>query len=102
MQAQKLSKYNLYHVCFNHNQKQTLDEKNNSYFQFKFQVFAVNAEGTSEPLECVDAFIPENPFGTPGAPGKPEQIGGDFDNFEVKYEVIFQKKLHFLTFPACF
>ena len=37
----------------------------------------------------MDAFIPENPFGTPGAPGKPEQIGGDFDNFEVKYEVIF-------------
>jgi len=52
----------------------------------RLQVFAVNAEGTSEPLECVDAFIPENPFGTPGAPGKPEQIGGDFDNFEVKYE----------------
>ena len=67
-------------------------KKNNSYFQFKFQVIAVNAEGVSEPLECVDAFIPENPFGTPGAPGKPEQIGGDFDNFEVKYEVIFQKK----------
>ena len=64
-------------------------KKNNSYFQFKFQVIAVNAEGVSEPLECVDAFIPENPFGTPGAPGKPEQIGGDFDNFEVKYEVIF-------------
>ena len=96
MQAQKLSKYNLYNVCFNHNQKQTLDEKNNSYFQFKFQVFAVNAEGTSEPLECVDAFIPENPFGTPGAPGKPEQIGGDFDNFEVKYEVIFQKNSTFI------
>jgi hypothetical protein len=34
----------------------------------------------------VDAFIPENPFGTPGAPGKPEQIGGDFDNFEMKWE----------------
>ena len=86
------------HVCFHHKQKQTLDEKqkNNSYFQFKFQVFAVNAEGTSEPLECVDAFIPENPFGTPGAPGKPEQIGGDFDNFEVKYEVIFQKKMNFI------
>ena len=59
------------------------------YFLFIFQVIAVNAEGVSEPLECVDAFIPENPFGTPGAPGKPEQIGGDFDNFEVKYEVIF-------------
>ena len=40
----------------------------------------------------MDAFIPENPFGTPGAPGKPEQIGGDFDNFEVKYEVIFETK----------
>ena len=77
-------------------QKQTLDKKNNSYFQFKFQVIAVNAEGVSEPLECVDAFIPENPFGTPGAPGKPEQIGGDFDNFEVKYEVIFQKKILFI------
>ena len=45
----------------------------------------------------MDAFIPENPFGTPGAPGKPEQIGGDFDNFEVKYEVIFQqKRIHFI------
>ena len=73
-------------------------EKNNSYFRFKFQVIAVNAEGVSEPLECVDAFIPENPFGTPGAPGKPEQIGGDFDNFEVKYEVAF-KKTAFLTCP---
>ena len=61
-------------------------KKNNSYSQFKFQVIAVNAEGVSEPLECVDAFIPENPFGTPGAPGKPEHIGGDFDCFEVKYE----------------
>ena len=71
-------------------------KKNNSYFQFKFQVIAVNAEGVSEPLECVDAFIPENPFGTPGAPGKPEQIGGDFDNFEVKYEVIFPQKIHFI------
>ena len=72
---------------FNHQQKQILVSVHfNKYFLFIFQVFAVNAEGTSEPLECVDAFIPENPFGTPGAPGKPEQIGGDFDNFEVKYE----------------
>ena len=50
---------------------------------FHFQVIAVNAEGVSEPLECVDAFIPENPFGTPGAPGKPEQIGKSKFQFEI-------------------
>ena len=49
-------------------------------------MIAINAEGVSEPLECVDTFIPENPFGTPGAPGKPEQVGGDFDHFEMKWE----------------
>ena len=86
-----MSKYTTYHAKTDFRWK-----KNNSYSQFKFQVIAVNAEGVSEPLECVDAFIPENPFGTPGAPGKPEQIGGDFDSFEVKYEVSFQKNLHFI------
>ena len=53
---------------------------------FFFQIYAVNAEGSSEPLESVDNFITENPFGPPGAPGKPEHIGGDFDHFEMKYE----------------
>jgi len=52
----------------------------------RLQVFAVNAEGISEPLETVDSFITENPFGPPGAPGKPELLGGDFDHFEVKWE----------------
>ena len=54
--------------------------------EHRIQVYAVNAEGDSEPLECVDSFVTENPFATPGAPGKPECIGGDFDNFEMKWE----------------
>ena len=49
-------------------------------------MFAVNAEGVSEPLETVDTFITENPFGPPGAPSKPEQIGGDCDHFELRWE----------------
>ena len=57
-----------------------------SIFLFFSKVFAVNAEGISEPLETVDSFITENPFGPPGAPGKPELLGGDFDHFEVKWE----------------
>jgi hypothetical protein len=50
------------------------------------QVIAVNAEGESEPLESVDGFVTENPFGSPGAAGKPECVGGDFDHFEMKWE----------------
>ena len=54
--------------------------------EYRMQVSAVNAEGVSEPLGCVDSFITENPFGNPGAPGRPVNVGGDFDHFDLKWE----------------
>ena len=53
---------------------------------YSLQVSAVNAEGVSEPLAGVDSFLTENPFGTPGAPGRPTMVGGDFDHFDLKWE----------------
>ena len=53
--------------------------------EYRIQVSAVNAEGISEPLGGVDSFITENPFGTPGAPGKPEMVGVDSDHFDMKW-----------------
>lgn len=46
---------------------------------------AVNAEGISEPLGGVDSFFTENPYGPPGAPGKPECVGVDSDHFDMKW-----------------
>ena len=54
--------------------------------EYRIQVSAVNAEGISEPLGGVDSFITENPFGTPGAPGKPEAVGVDSDHFDMKWQ----------------
>ena len=54
--------------------------------EYRMQVTAVNAEGMSEPLGGVDSFITENPFGNPGAPGRPVNVGGDFDHFDLKWE----------------
>ena len=54
--------------------------------EYRMQVSAVNAEGTSEPLGGVDTFITENPFGTPGAPGRPLNVGGDYDHFDLKWD----------------
>lgn len=45
----------------------------------------MNAEGISEPLAGVDSFITENPYGPPGAPGKPECVGVDSDHFDMKW-----------------
>ena len=53
--------------------------------EYRLQVRAVNNLGESEPLVCVDSFITENPFGAPGAPGKPELYDWDTDNFEMKW-----------------
>ena len=46
--------------------------------EYRLRVFAVNSQGESEPLGCVDSFITENPFQCPGAPGRPGgcQSGG--------------------------
>merc|ERR1719412_2415488 len=54
--------------------------------EYRMQVSAVNAEGVSEPLGGVDSFITENPFGNPGAPGRPVKVDGDFDHFDLKWE----------------
>jgi hypothetical protein len=54
--------------------------------EYRIQVSAVNAEGVSEPLGCVDGFITENPFGNPGAPGRPKTVDGDFDHFDLRWE----------------
>lgn len=52
-------------------------------YEIHFQVKAVNSEGESIPLEGVDAFITENPFGPPGAPGRPVLVESDSDYLEV-------------------
>jgi len=53
--------------------------------EYRVRVTAVNSEGESEPLTCVDSFITDNPFTTPGAPGKPELRDWDSDYFDMKY-----------------
>jgi len=52
---------------------------------YRLRVIAVNAMGESEPLVCVDSFITENPFQTPGAPGRPELKDWDSDHFDMKW-----------------
>lgn len=53
---------------------------------YRLQVIAVNMEGSSEPLTASDSFITEDPFGAPGAPGRPEMVGFDFDHFDLRWE----------------
>jgi len=53
--------------------------------EYRVRVTAVNAEGESEPLTSPDSFITDNPFTTPGAPGKPELRNFDSDHFDMKY-----------------
>jgi len=53
--------------------------------EYRLQVRAVNAQGESEGLPCVDSFITENPFQCPGAPGKPELKDWDSDHFDMKW-----------------
>merc|ERR1711970_1709285 len=52
---------------------------------YRLRVIAVNAQGESEPLCCVDSFITENPFQKPGAPGRPELKDWDSDHFDMKW-----------------
>jgi len=54
--------------------------------EYRLQVIAVNAMGESEPLVCIDGFVTENPFTTPGAPGKPEMFDWDIDHFDMKWD----------------
>lgn len=53
--------------------------------EYRLRVIAINAMGESEPLVCVDSFITENPFQTPGAPGQPELRDWDSDHFDMKW-----------------
>jgi len=53
--------------------------------EYRLQVRAVNSEGESEGLVCVDSFITENPFTVPGAPGRPELKDYDSDHFDMKW-----------------
>jgi len=53
--------------------------------EYRLRVTAVNALGESEPLVCVDSFICENQFQTPGAPGRPELKDWDSDHFDMKW-----------------
>merc|ERR1719430_3124896 len=53
---------------------------------YRLRVIAVNAQGESEPLCCVDSFITENPFQKPGAPGRPELKDWDSDHFDMKWD----------------
>jgi len=51
--------------------------------EYRLRVIAVNAQGESEPLGCVDSFLTENPFQCPGAPGRPEMRDWDTDHFDM-------------------
>lgn len=53
--------------------------------EYRLQVRAVNSQGESEGLVCVDSFITENPFTVPGAPGRPELKDYDSDHFDMKW-----------------
>lgn len=54
--------------------------------EYRVRVCAVNSQGESEYLVCVDGFVTENPFSKPGAPGKPELKDFDSDHFDMKWE----------------
>ncbi len=54
--------------------------------EHRLRVRAVNAEGESDPLICVDGFVPENSFGVPTAPGRPEMVDGDSDHFVLAWD----------------
>ena len=53
--------------------------------EYRLRVFAVNAQGESESLGCVDSFLTENPFQCPGAPGRPEMRDWDTDHFDMMW-----------------
>ena len=53
--------------------------------EYRLRVFAVNAQGESESLGCVDSFVTENPFQCPGAPGRPEMKDWDIDHFDMMW-----------------
>lgn len=54
--------------------------------EYRIRVKAVNAEGESDPLNSVDSFVAENPFGVPTAPGQPEVVDGDVDYFIIVWD----------------
>jgi len=53
--------------------------------EYRLRVTAVNGQGESESLVCVDSFITENPFQCPGAPGRPELRDWDSDHFDMTW-----------------
>ena len=53
--------------------------------EYRLRVAAVNAQGESEFLVCVDSFVTENPFQCPGAPGRPELRDWDSDHFDMTW-----------------
>ena len=54
--------------------------------EHRIRVKAVNSEGESDPLVCVEGFVPENSFGAPTAPGRPELVDGDADHFILAWD----------------
>uniref|UniRef100_A0A1I8H545 TITIN protein n=1 Tax=Macrostomum lignano TaxID=282301 RepID=A0A1I8H545_9PLAT len=48
--------------------------------EYSFRVFAVNENGSSEPLETTEPIVAKMPFDKPQAPGEPEaeEVGADF------------------------
>ncbi len=54
--------------------------------EHRIRVKAVNAEGESEPLISIDYFVPQNLFGPPTAPGRPEMMDCDSDRFTMVWD----------------
>lgn len=58
--------------------KQNLEQKFEQkllFYQYKFRVMAVNAEGAGEPLEQLGTMIARDPFDCADRPGKPFLAG---------------------------
>ncbi|XP_040583966.1 twitchin [Lepeophtheirus salmonis] len=54
--------------------------------EYRLRVRAVNNEGESDPLEGVDSFITENPWGPPSSPGRPILNDYDHDHLIIKWD----------------
>ncbi|KAL1129846.1 hypothetical protein AAG570_012790 [Ranatra chinensis] len=53
--------------------------------EYSFRVFAVNAEGESEPLETESGIIAKNPFDEPGKPGDLQATDWDKHHVDLKW-----------------
>lgn len=53
--------------------------------EYKFRVSAVNAEGTSDPLEQIGKTVAKEPWDPPGKTGKPDIVDWDKDHVDLKW-----------------